>query len=286
MNRAIRHPLLQWLIYGHLWLGLGMAAQAWWLGLFMERTTASSRYTWALAFGTIAAYGLMRWVRSRDPRLVASAHLTWVRERRMAVLVVCALCCIVAGVLCWPPYGPMLRWLLPAGVLSFLYVSPLTAKDGQAIGLRGVPGMKLLMIAVVCVISTVAIPMSYDAVDHSALSIALMMCMRLPLFMAIAITFDIRDTLFDPPSLRTLPQVIGVRGARWVALLLLVLSAVFEHVFLRGLGHSIAAWTCLIGYAIAFVLVVIAKRENGPVFYGTLLDGILIIVPVSVWLGM
>ena len=286
MSRALHNPVLQWLVYGHLWLALGIAAQVWWIGQFMADAPELWNYALAAGCGTIAAYNLMRWVRSRDPHLIASEHLLWVRERRTTVLALSAVCCLVAVVLCWPPQWLIIRWLVPAGIVAFLYVSPFSAKDGQAIGLRQVPGLKVLLIAFVCVTITVAVPMAYDGVGHSTSEIVLMMCMRLPLFMAITIAFDIRDTAFDPPSLRTIPQVMGVRGAKAFAILLLLCSALFEHVFLRGLGYTTSAWAVLIGYSTAVLLIAFAKPHSGPLYYGLLLDGVLVLLPVCGWVDL
>jgi 4-hydroxybenzoate polyprenyltransferase len=286
MSRTLRHPVLQWLVYGHLWLALGITAQVWWIGQFLTDAPEFWRYILAAGCGTVAAYSLMRWVRSRDPHLIASEHLQWVRERRIPVLVLSVVCCLVAAVLCWPLQWHIIRWLLPAGFIAVLYVSPFSGKDGQAIGLRQVPGLKVLLIAFVCVTITVAVPMAYDEVGHSTAGIVLMMCMRLPLFMAISIAFDIRDTAFDPPSLRTIPQLLGVRGAKTMAILLLISSALFEHVFLRGLGYATSAFIAMLGYAVAIMLVAFAKPHQGPLFYGLLLDGVLVLLPVCMWLGM
>lgn len=286
MAAPIRHPLLQWLVYGHLWLALCVAAQVWWMGLFLSEAPELWRYTIAAALGTIAGYGSMRWVRSREPKLRASEHLSWFSERYALMFVLCLVCAVAAAILCWPPRWLLHRWLLAAGVLAVLYVSPFTAKDGLTIGLRRVPGLKLFVIAIVWVLAVVAVPMEYDLAGHSPQNIVLMMCMRMPLFMALAIAFDVRDQPFDPPVLRTLPQLIGVRGARVVAVMLLSCSALFEHVFLRSLDYAVSAWLILPVYAIAAVLVALSSPGRGPIYYAILLDGLLILLPVTVWMGM
>ena len=285
MTAGVRHPLLQVLIYGHVWLAFGVVSQVLWTGRFLHDAPDLWRYAIASGLGTIAAYGLMRWVRSREPMMKASVHLIWFRERSRAMLVLCVICCIGATILLWPPHWNVLRWLLPAGALAFLYVSPFTAKDGQSIGLRRVPMMKVLLIAAVWVIAVVAIPIEYDASDHQLFTIAATACMRMPLFMALAIAFDIRDTLFDPSSLRTAPQVFGVRGAKVLALLLLISSALFEHIFLRRLDYIASAWMVLIGYLFAAVLIAFASPKRGAFYFGILVDGVLLLIPICGWIG-
>jgi hypothetical protein len=283
---TVRHPVLQWLIYGHVWLAMCIAAQVGWTGLFLREAPELWRYTIASALGTITAYGLMRWVRSRDPGMRSSAHLHWTGERRRTLFAICLACVVAAAVLCWPPRWEALRWLLSAALLASLYVSPFTGSDGQSIGLRRIPGLKVIFIAWVVAATVVAVPMTYDTTPHHPLSIFLVMCMRMPLYLAIAITFDVRDVVYDPPALRTVPQLFGVAGAKVLASLLLMASAVFEHVFLRGLGYAESAWLVLVAYAVGIGLVLFATPRRGPLYFGLAVDGLLILIPICVWAGV
>ncbi len=284
-SHTIRNPILQWLVYGHVWLAICVAAQIWWTGLFIAEAPDLWRYNIAAALGTLAAYGLMRWVRSREPKLRASTHLSWFSERYGLMLGICVICCVVAAVLCWPPRWSILRWLLPAGVLAFLYVSPFTASDGLTIGLRRLPMLKVFLIAIVWALAVVAVPLEYDLEGHSVAGIVMMVCMRIPLFMALAIPFDVRDLPCDPPALRTLPQMMGARGAKAIALLLLLCSALFEHIFLRSLGYSASAWIILLAYAIAALLIIYAAPGRGPFYFNIALDGMMVLIPLCVWIG-
>ena len=72
---AIRNPVMQWLVYGHVWLALFVAAQVWWSGLFMAVGPERWRYTLASALGPVAGSVFMCWVGSRSPQLLRSAHL-------------------------------------------------------------------------------------------------------------------------------------------------------------------------------------------------------------------
>lgn len=285
-DQTIRHPIVQWLVYGHIWLALCVAAQIGWTGLFMAEAPELWRYTLAAALGTLAVYGLMRWVRSREPQLRASLHLNWFSERYALMLTICVICVLVAAYLCWPPRWIMHRWLLAGGLLAFLYVSPFTAQDGLTIGLRRVPGLKIFLIALVWALVVVAGPMEYDLAGHSPFNIALMMCMRMPLYLSMAIAFDVRDLPHDPPRLRTLPQLMGARGATTVALFFLLCSGLFEHIFLRSLGYTTTAWILILPYALTAFLIARASTERGPLWFDIMLDGMLILIPAAVWMGV
>lgn len=282
---TVRDRVMQWLVYGHVWLALCVAAQVWWTGLFMAEAPELWRYNMAAALGTVAGYGFMRWVRSREPKLRASAHLSWSSERYRLMFGIAVACCLAAAILCWPPRWTIHRWLLLAGMVAFLYVSPFTGKDGLTIGLRRVPGLKVFLIAIVWALVVVAVPMGYDLAGHSPMNIVLMICMRLPLFLALAIAFDVRDLPHDPAVLRTLPQLMGPGGAKALALVLLTGSALFEHVFLRSLHYQLSAWLVLVPYAITTVLIALANASRSTCYFDIALDGMLILIPVSVWIG-
>ena len=286
MTAPIRHPILQWLIYGHIWLACCVAAQVWWTGLFMAEAPELWRYTIAVSLGVVAAYGLMRWIRSREPQLRASAHINWFVERSTILRGIVIVCVIAACDLCWPPRWQVHRWLILGAGSAMLYVTPFTSRNGLPLGLRRVPGLKAFLIAIVWALVVVAVPMEYDLAGHSPTNIMLMMCMRLPLFLALAIAFDVRDLPYDPPALRTIPQLFGMRGAKAIALLMLLGSALFEHVFLRSLDYQVSAWLVLLPYALTSALIAFAGTARGPLYFDLVLDGMLILIPASVWVGM
>ena len=201
----------------------------------------------------------------------------------MMVLVVVAV--IAAFVLMWPLWGILWKWLLPVMVLAFFYVTPFTASSGRSVGLRSIPFLKVLLIPVLWVIVAAALPMRLDISGPPISAIIAFACMRIPLILALAIAFDIRDSATDDPALRTVPLVFGLRGAKSIALFLLICSALFEVIFLRGLGYMAAGWTILFGYVLAAFLIVRAKPVRDPIYYALYVDGVMILIPLCVWIG-
>lgn len=282
---AIRNPVLQWLVYGHLWLVIAVVAQIGWTGLFLHEAPDLWRYTVAAALGTFAGYAAMRLARVRGPEAERYANLVWYRTNRAVVLALAGIAAAVALVLLWPLRAALWRWLLPVMLMAFFYVTPFTSTSGRGFGLRSIPFLKGLLIAVLWVVVVAAIPMRLDAWDHRPETIISFALMRLPLVLALCIVFDIRDSATDDPGLRTVPIVFGLRGAKVIASLLLLCSAGYEVVFLRGLGYDAASWTVLVGYAVALVLTVRARPVRDAVYYALYVDGMLILIPLCVWLG-
>ena len=285
MDGQVRNPLLRWLIFGHVWVAVAVGAQAWWTSLFLHEGMLARRYALASTLGGFAAYGVTRLARMRAKEAAEYANLQWYMVNRWTMYLLVGIAGVAAFLLMWPLWPRIWQVLLPTAALTFFYVTPFTFK-GRGIGLREVPFLKALLIAVVWAVVAVAVPMRLDPIEQSTAAIIGYTCMRVPLILALAILFDVRDQPTDDPALRTVPLVIGVKGAKGIAFVLLLCSAAFEVLFLRGLGHGTAAWTILIGYGFGLVLTVLAKPVRDPFFYAILVDGVMIAVPLCGWIGV
>ncbi|MBS1547396.1 MAG: hypothetical protein JST38_17895 [Bacteroidetes bacterium] len=284
MDGSVRNPVLRWLIYGHVWVALAVGAQSWWTSLFLHEGALARRYALAATLGGFAAYGVTRLARMGTKEAHEYANLKWYKANQWTMYVLVGLAGVAAFLLMWPLWPRIWQVLLPMAALTFFYVTPFTFR-GRGLGLREVPFLKALLIAVVWSVVAVAVPMLLDPEGQPMAAIIGNTCMRIPLILALAILFDVRDQPTDDPALRTVPLVLGVKGAKAVAFVLLLVSAAFEVLFLRGLGYSTAAWTILAGYAFALVLAVRARPERDAFFYAILVDGVMIAVPICGWLG-
>lgn len=286
MKGEVRNPVLQWLIYGHVWLALAVAAQILWTTLFLHEGTLARRYALAAFLGSFTAYGVMRLARIDGPEGKEYANLQWYHSKRMLMNVLVGVCGVAAFLLLWPLWPKIWRLMVPAVLLTFFYITPFTSSKGVGIGLRMVPFLKAVLIAVLWAIVAVAIPLRLDPVGFTGFTVIALTCMRVPLILSLAILFDVRDQASDDPALRTVPIVFGTRAAKGIALFFLVCSAVFEVVFLRGLGYVTASWVILIGYAFGAVLAVRAKPVRDAFYYAILVDGVMIAIPLCAWVGV
>lgn len=286
MKGEVRNPLMRWLIYGHVWLAFAVAAQILWTTLFLHEGTLARRYAVAAFLGSFTAYGVMRLARVAGPEGKEYANLLWYRSNRMLMNVLVGVCGVAAFLLLWPLWPMIWRLMVPAVLLTFFYVTPFTSSKGVGIGLRMVPFLKALLIAVLWAIVTVAIPLRLDPVGFSGFTVIALTCMRVPLILSLAILFDVRDQASDDPALRTVPIVFGTQAAKGIALFFLLCSAVFEVIFLRGLGYVTASWVILIGYAFGAVLAVRAQPVRDAFYYAILVDGVMIAIPLCAWVGV
>ncbi|MBL7986058.1 MAG: hypothetical protein JNM91_13720, partial [Flavobacteriales bacterium] len=58
-----------------------------------------------------------------------------------------------------------------------------------------------------------------------------------------------------------------------------------EVVFLRGLGYAAGGWIVLFGYGVAAILIARAKPVRDPIYYALHVDGVMILIPLCVWIG-
>ena len=95
--------------------------------------------------------------------------------------------------------------------------------------LRKVPGIKIFLIALSWTITVTILPSLYYKKPIN--STVLFETLKNALFViAITIPFDIRDLSFDNKRLKTIPQVLGVKGAKIVAIVLLLVLILLEYI--------------------------------------------------------
>ena len=112
--------------------------------------------------------------------------------------------------------------LLPFFSLTLLYMIPVFKSKNQLYSLRQLPGVKIFSIAVSWAGLITFLPLLRQEV---VIDIKVLGYFILQFFFVIVLTipFDIRDFLFDSKKLKTIPQVIGIKGAKLLGIVLLIL---------------------------------------------------------------
>lgn len=109
-------------------------------------------------------------------------------------------------------------------LLALLYCLPL---PGFIFNLRGLKGLKIHLVALSWVLTTVFLPLSMGGQNTNEYS--LLYASQRYLFVLVAtLPFEIRDLKSDDPHLSTWPQKLGVPKTRWLGGLLLLLFIFLE----------------------------------------------------------
>ncbi len=110
-------------LYPHLWLAMGAAAQRWWLGEVGPSTNWKGIAGSAAA--VIAGYGYLRIVRASELDPVPSDHIRWVHAHRTAMMVLVGVSAAVAVCLFWGQHLVFGPWSLLVPVLCAVYLLPI-----------------------------------------------------------------------------------------------------------------------------------------------------------------
>lgn len=154
-------------------------------------------------------------------------------------------------------------------LLVVLYCLPL---PGLKHNFRGVSGLKIHLVALSWVLTTVFLPLSI--VGYSMTEFSLVYGFQRYLFLLVAtLPFEIRDLKLDDPNLSTWPQKWGIKKTQRLGGLLLLLF-VFLEIYLSISSNSLL----VLGMAILLMgFVLFAKTEQSKYFSSFWVEGIPIL---------
>lgn len=110
------------------------------------------------------------------------------------------------------------------GLLTLLYAFPVLSKKRN---LRSLPGIKIFIIALVWAGTTVVLPLV--RVSEILLeNVVVDFIQRFLFVIVLTLPFEIRDLQYDEERLGTIPQILGIRGAKILGIILLSFIAAIE----------------------------------------------------------
>lgn len=273
---ASRHPLgrlLDAVLYSSAWLAAAAAAQtAATLHQWPPIGTAGYRLLALVFAATLLVYNLDAALPFKQHEPAGnSARKGWQQRHRLALLGLAGGAAGVAGYLFvadgWWRYLPL---LLPLTALALLYSWPLGRWGGRPRALREIPLLKGFLIASVWAAVTVGLPVL--VLHRPVAAVGGLLGQRFLLVLALTIVFDIRDYGRDQRAgTRTFPGVLGVAGARRLALALLAGSVAL------GLARGGAPGAVLLPAVLSASVVATAEETRGDYFYALLTDGLLLV---------
>ncbi|MEM7162927.1 MAG: UbiA family prenyltransferase [Bacteroidota bacterium] len=189
---------------------------------------------------------------------------------------------IIVIVLFFPVIDKTVIILFSSFLLSLFYAFPFKSSSNKPkMNLRSRPFLKIYLIALVWTAVCAFFPLYRNgSIDTSNW---LWIISVFILILAITIPFDIRDLKFDKENMRTIPQIMGVKRAKHLALFLIALS--FSAFFLASQLTYISnlnfiLFSILCGLNALFIWK--CHPEKDPYYFGSLIDGSLLILFLSV----
>ncbi|MGZ3944593.1 MAG: UbiA family prenyltransferase [Mucilaginibacter sp.] len=171
--------------------------------------------------------------------------------------------------------------LIFLAILSFAYGLPLFAIGDKKFGLRNIPGLKLILIALVWTMSIVLLPILEAQANHLATislrDTTILIAKRFLFIAAVAIPFDIRDLFEDKQfGLKTIPVAWGEKNAYLFCQLLLAGYLVLLFLF-QNHGFSTDFFALTLSIVLTGWLIFRSKLEKNEYYYFFFLDGVLIV---------
>lgn len=218
-------------------------------------------------FATLFVYNLDRLSSgSGEDRVEESPRHRWIHrhERVLQVSAGISLVASAVGTL-WLPLEVTVA-LIPLGVLALAYSLPVIPTGDRWLRLKDVPGLKVILIAVVWAGATGWLPAIETLEDPWNARVAQMVGARALFIAGITLPFDIRDMDRDARSgIATIPLWLGVDWTRRIAVGCIV-----------AFGLVNATHTPLVVSAVVTSGVVLAAdRGRGELYYVAGLDGMM-----------
>ena len=135
-------------------------------------------------------------------------------------------------------------------------------------------GVKLVYIASIWTIVTLTIPLLIAQEDWNEYTWILHI-ERLFFIVAITVPFDIRDAKTDSSDMLTLPMWIGVKKAKYAALILMTFCISFHLIFNYDMSFFLPV---MITYTTAILLIYFSDKPHGDMYFSFGLEGIPILL--------
>ena len=255
------------MVYSNCWIALGAAASC--LQFYFLTDTEIHYPLLAFIFsGTLLTYTFQRYVKLNSGIYNQSARMIWMKKRPKLVQAI-MLTAVIASlfiVVSFPPEAFV--FLIVMGTISYFYIQKLPGKNNR--NLRDRPFIKIYLIAGVWALTSVLLPMFLLENFHwNHLWLALV---NFLFVLAITIPFDIRDIELDEEDKFTIPQLMGVRNSKILA----VFFAASSFALLLYLYPDM--WPPIGGTALfTIALVVGSARKRPDQYYSFFVDGLLIL---------
>ncbi|WP_316746396.1 hypothetical protein [Pedobacter gandavensis] len=281
MVKKILFSSLDFLLFSNLFIAICAVAQG--LVTYHLLQVPPDKYILAIIFfGTLGLYNFSMLLSTpKDPANSPLMRVRWIFSHHrliISITLISALCLIPLGLLYLSIEGKLL--MLFTVVLAISYNIPFLTLDGQKIGLKNIPLIKLFLVAFIWSISCVLLPVveteHNQLVNVSTGETLLLVAMRFLFIAAITIPFDLRD-LFQNKivALKTIPALSGDKKAfifcqfllgGYLVLLLLLRQTVNLEVISLALTIGLTGW-----------LIYKSNTEKNEYYYFLYLDGMMLL---------
>lgn len=223
-------------------------------------------------FSTFSVYNGQRLIKSTHP--TQTPWLMWVQRNEKSLYLatfasglLTLSCLLLIGKI---SFGSVIL-LLTSGIISLFYVIPI-----KGVVMREIPYIKIYLIASTWAVVLILFPMLNE--DKFEWPVVLHALAHALFIISAAIPFDIRDVKFDRDSHKTIPQVIGVRWAKSISSLLLLL---FLIIMIFSAPQLITSPVFYCALAVQLILLLFMNENRGDLYCAGAIDGAIGLIGLS-----
>ncbi|MFM6954491.1 MAG: hypothetical protein ACKOWL_05855 [Sphingobacteriaceae bacterium] len=269
--------LVEFILFSQLFIAAGAAAQT----AFTYQLIGQAidlRVVVLVFFATLALYNLSMVLSNPGKKPVSLLkRVQWMSKHQH----LCSSFTLIGGLstLCLSFFLSAAAQIVLAclALISIAYSLPLVPFRGERVSLRNIPGLKLVLIALVWALSTTLLPIIDNLASLSTNTVGMLLAHRILFFMAIAIPFDVRDIYQDSIySLKTIAVALGKQKSQYVAHLSLALSSTAWWYLSAHNMNMLPAILLVWGVGVWCIQTADKQKE---LFYFMVLDGLLFLAP-------
>ena len=218
-------------------------------------------YSVFVFFSTLATYNFQRILRADELIHFESHFLNWIRtnKRIISVLILISITYdLVAFVVYFKELKPVFLFLVISMILSVLYV---VSVKGHS--LRSIACFKMYLIAIVWTLAVGVVPLILQ--EQISNEKIIFVIAHFFLIVGLCVPFDVRDLVYDSPTLKTLPQLVGIHWSK-------VISVVFVGLYYY-LSFYLVGWSLIhFVYFLLLILLLLNMSQKRSVNYYLIID--------------
>ena len=201
-------------------------------------------------FGTVTGYNFIKYAGTAGLR-----HMSLTKNMRLIQLFSFS-CFVVLVYFSLQLALETLLWIGFFGLFTIFYAVPIFPNKKN---LRSLRGLKIFVIALVVAGLTVIVPLIHHELSVGA-EAWWVFVQRVAFIIAVIIPFEIRDLDFDASELGTIPQQMGEKNAKFLALVLLLVFLGIEFLKTNSLPEIVSAVAISI-VSLAFIVFSTPKQS-------------------------
>tara|TARA_B100001093_G_scaffold516198_1_gene594415 strand:- start:164 stop:958 length:795 start_codon:yes stop_codon:yes gene_type:complete len=257
--------ILNAIVFSNIWISLGAVGTT--LVYFLNlKLTIDYNYLILVFFATLFAYNF-QYINGQKENNQRQLQSYWLSKNSQLIKTITYSSLLISVVLSFFIFPLNFIWLsLPAVILVVMYKHGINKK----FYLRNIPFIKIIVISFCWMWTCTILP---QLLNNFFFDWKISLFIFLYVF-TITLPFDIRDNNLDDQSIKTVPQLIGLKKTYFLSLFMLLVLMVFSYF----IYDNFIVYFILL----TLILMIPSYKPQSENYYLFILDGLLVVFPIFV----